>query len=319
MKIVILDAYTANPGDLSWGKFEGFGELVIHERTPVELTDEYMQGAEIVLTNKAPISRSNIANNPSLRCIGVLATGYNMIDIEAAKEHGVVVTNIPAYSTESVAQLAFALLLEICHHVGHHNDTVKQGKWAACKDYSYHDFPLVELSGLTMGVIGFGNIGQSTARIARAFGMQVLACKRRPYTVELENGTKMAPVEEIFAQADVISLHCPLTEATKGMINQSSIARMKDGVWIINTSRGPLVVEEDIKAALESGKIGYYAADVVSVEPIRADNPLLKTPNTILTPHIAWAPFAARVRLLEEAYKNIQAFLAGTPVNVVNP
>ena len=320
MKIVILDGYTVNHGDLSWDGLKEFGELVVYDRTskdPEEIISR-IGNAEIVLENKINMSRQIMDACPNLRCIGEIATGYNNVDIAAAKEKGIVVTNIPAYSTASVAQLTFALLLEICHHAAHHNDLVHQGAWTSCPDTMFYDhtYPLIELDGKTLGIIGFGQIGQSVGRIARAFGMNVITYSR---TVR-EEGKALAdyvPLDELFSRSDVISLHCPLFPETKGIINAESIAKMKDGVIILNTSRGPLINEKDLANALTAGKVYAAGVDVVSEEPMRADNPLLSAPRCFITPHMAWMPTEARRRLIDIAVNNVRAFLAGSPINNV--
>lgn len=318
MKIVVLDGYTLNPGDISWDGFERLGDLVCYDRTPEDRIDERIDDADVVITNKTPISRATIESRPNLRYIGLLATGYNVVDVHAAREKGITVTNVPTYGTAAVAQFVFALLLELCHRVGYHADTVRQGRWANSEDWCYWDYPLNELDGQTIGIIGFGRIGQRVADIAVAFGMNVLAYDET-VRKELENDkVSYVGLDELLTRSDVISLHVPLFDSTKGMINTSSIARMKDGVIVINTSRGPLVVEEDIIQALTSGKVGGYGTDVVTVEPIPAGSPLPSTENCLVTPHIAWAPKAARKRLMAIASANLESFVKGTPVNVVN-
>ena len=312
MKIVVLDGYAANPGDLSWAPLEALGELTVYDRTPADQIAARIADAELVLTNKAVLSRELIAGAKKLRYIGVLATGYNVVDVAAAKELGVVVTNIPAYSTDSVAQLVFALLLEICHNVGHHSQAVHAGRWSANADFCFWDTPLIELAGKTMGIVGYGRIGHKVAEIARCFGMNVIAWTRTPRDPECVS------LDELLSRSDVISLHCPLFPETKNLINRDTIAKMKDGVILINTSRGPVVNDADLRAALESGKVYAAGADVSTVEPIPADSPLLGAKNMFLTPHIAWATFEARERLMDIAVKNVEAFLAGTPVNTVN-
>ncbi|MBR6088502.1 MAG: D-2-hydroxyacid dehydrogenase [Anaerolineaceae bacterium] len=320
MKIVILDGYTVNHGDLSWDGLKEFGELTVYDRTPgdVETILSRIGDAEIVLENKINMSRQIMDRCPNLKYIGEIATGYNNVDIDAAREKGIVVTNIPAYSTSSVAQLAIALLLEICHHTAHHNDLVHQGEWTRCKDTMFYDhsYPLIELSGKTLGIIGFGQIGQSVARIARTLGMNVLAYSRSVR----EEGKALADyvsLDELLSHADVISLHCPLFPETKGIINAANIEKMKQGVIILNTSRGPLINEKDLAEALKSGKVYAAGVDVVSEEPMRADNPLLSAPNCFITPHMAWMSTEARTRLIDIAVNNIRAFLAGSPVNNV--
>ena len=320
MKIVILDGYTVNHGDLSWDDMKEFGEVTVYDRTDrnFEAIVSRIGDAEIVLENKINMTREIMDACPNLKYIGELATGYNNIDIAAAKEKGIVVTNIPAYSTASVAQLAIALLLEICHHTAHHNDLVHQGEWTSCPDTMFYDHacPIIELSGKTLGIIGFGQIGQSVARIAKAMGMNVLAHSRSVR----EEGKALAeyvPLDELLAKSDVISLHCPLFPETKGIINAENIAKMKDGVIILNTSRGPLINEADLAEALKSGKVYAAGVDVVSIEPMQADNPLLSAPNCFITPHMAWMSTEARTRLIDIAVNNIRAYLAGAPVNNV--
>ena len=319
MKIVILDGYTENPGDLSWEGFEDLGELTVYERTPVNDKNEIRKrigDAEIVITNKTPLTQETIESCPRIRYIGALSTGYNVIDIEAAKEQGIPVTNIPSYGTDAVAQFTFAMLLDICHHAAHHSQAVYEGRWSACPDFCFWDYPLIELAGKTMGIVGFGRIGQAVGRLANAFGMKVLAYAphKRP---ELETEIcHYVELPELLSKADVISLHCPLFPATEGMINKESIAMMKDGAILLNTGRGPLIV--DLADALNSGRLYAAGVDVVSVEPIREDNPLLKAKNCLITPHIAWASKESRQRLMDTAVGNLKAFLAGEPVNVVN-
>ena len=318
MKIVVLDGYTENPGDLSWEGLERLGELTVYDRTPADKIAERIGDAEAVYTNKTPISAETIRQCPNMKFIGVLATGYNVIDTAAAKAAGVVVSNIPTYGTDAVAQYAIALLLEMCHHIGEHSDCVKAGEWTHNDDWCFWKHPLVELAGKTFGVIGFGRIGQGTAKIAQALGMNILAYDafRRP---ELESGTcHYAELDELLSESDVVVLHCPLFPDTQGIINRDTISKMKDGVMIINDSRGPLIVEEDLRDALISGKVAGAAVDVVSEEPISLDNPLLHAPNMIITPHMAWAPKESRQRLMNLAVGNLKAFLGDAPVNVVN-
>ena len=318
MKIVVLDGYTENPGDLSWDELGKLGDLTVYDRTADGDIVSRIGDAELVITNKTPISRDTLERCPSVRYIGVLATGYNVVDTGAAKEKGIPVTNIPAYGTETVAQYAISLLLEICGHVGHHSEAVHGGRWESCEDFCFWDFPMIELCGKTMGIIGYGKIGQAVGRIAQAFGMKVLAFAnhRRP---ELESETcRYTDLEELLEKSDVISLHCPLFPDTEGIINRETIAKMKDGVIIINNSRGQLIVEQDLADALESGKVLAAGVDVVSTEPIKGENPLLKAPNCIITPHISWAAKEASERLMNIAVDNVKQFLAGTPVNVVN-
>jgi len=317
MKIVVLDGYTENPGDLSWEGFEELGELAVYDYTPDSLIGERIGDAELVLTNKTPITAQMIASKPNLKYIGVLATGFNVVDIEAAGSRGIVVTNIPSYGTAAVAQYVFALLLELCHHVAHHNDAVQQGRWTNGRDFCFWDYPLIELAGKTMGFIGFGRIGQATAKIAKGFGMNVIAYDSFESDAGRELG-KYVSLDELLATSDVVSLHCPLFPSTQGIINKDNIAKMKDGAILINTSRGPLVVEEDLVEALNSGKLAAAAVDVVSTEPIKADNVLLQAKNCLITPHIAWAPKESRQRLMDIAVNNLEAFIAGNPINIVN-
>ncbi len=319
MKIVVLDGYTLNPGDLDWNGLEALGELTVYDRTAPEDVIARIGDAELIYTNKTVISREILDACPSIKFIGVLATGYNVVDVEAAKEKGIPVCNVPTYGTTAVSQYTFALLLEICHHVWAHSEAVKAGDWASCPDFCFWNYPLFELAGKTLGIIGYGRIGQAVGHIAQAFGMKVLAVDghKRP---ELENeNMRYVELDELFAESDIISLHCPLFPSTQGIINKENIAKMKDGVIILNDSRGPLIVEQDLYDALESGKVAYAASDVVSTEPIKDDNILLKAKNMIITPHIAWAPKEARKRLMDVAVADLEAFLAGNPINVVNP
>lgn len=317
MKIVVLDGYTLNPGDLTWKGLEELGEFVVYDRTPEDKVVERIGDAEIVFTNKTPITRDTL-DKTNIKFIGVLATGYNVVDTAAAKEAGILVTNIPTYGTAAVSQMVFAHILEICHHVAAHSDAVMRGDWANNPDFCFWDYPLIELSEKTIGIIGYGRIGQSTGAIAQAFGMKVLAVANHPNR-ELENESmNYVELDELLRASDIISLHCPLNENTNGIINRNTIAKMKDGVILINTSRGQLIVEEDLAEALNSGKIFAAGVDVVSSEPIKNDNPLLKAKNLFITPHIAWAPKEARVRLMNIAVENLKAFLSGSPINVVN-
>ena len=311
MKIVILDGYTENPGDLSWDELAKLGELTVYDETPAEEILNRIGDAELVLTNKTPITAETIALKPNMRYVGVLATGYNVVDVAAAKEHGVVVANVPTYGTQAVAQYVFALLLEICHHVGHHNTEVQKGRWTNGKHFCFWDYPLIELAGKTFGVIGYGRIGRAAAQLARAFGMKVVAFD--PHS----EGEEVVGLEELLKVSDVISLHCPLTSENTGLINRETIAMMKDGVILINTARGPLINENDLREALLSGKVQAAAVDVASVEPIRETNPLLGLDNCLITPHIAWAPKESRQRLMDVAVDNVRAFLDGKPVNNV--
>lgn len=318
MKIVVLDGHTENPGDLSWGGFEALGEFTCYDRTPADQILSRIGDAEIIITNKTPITRATLEACPNMKYVGVLATGYNVVDVAAAKEHGVAVTNIPTYGTDSVAQFAFAMLLEICHHVQHHSDAVHEGRWEHNQDWCFWDYPLIELAGKTMGIIGYGRIGQSTGRLAQAFGMKVLANDTFQNPALENENCRYVERDELFRESDVIALHCPLFPDTEGIINRDTIAKMRDGVIILNNSRGPLIVEQDLADALNSGKVAAAAVDVVSTEPIRGSNPLLSAKNCLITPHISWAPKESRERLMNIAVDNLRAFLEGNPVNVVN-
>jgi len=315
VKIVVLDGYTMNPGDLSWKGLEGLGECAVYDRTPPERVVERAAGAEVVLTNKVVLDGAVMARLPALKYIGVLATGYNIIDTAAARERGIVVTNVPAYSTRSVAQLVMALVLELAHHVGHHARTVREGRWTASKDFAYWDYPLVELDSLVMGIVGFGQTGRAVADLARAFGMRVLVHTRTPTAGP---GVEFVDLATLLRRSDVVSLHCPLTPETEGLVNAKRLAMMKPTAFLINTSRGPIVNERDLAEALHTGRIAGAGLDVLSTEPPKADNPLLAAKNCILTPHIAWATRAARERLMKAVVENVRAFLAGRSQNVVN-
>lgn len=321
MKIVVLDGYTENPGDLSWSGFEGLGEFTVYDRgSEADKEGEAIArigDAEIVITNKTPITKRVLDSCPSIRYIGVLATGYNVVDYTYAAKQGIPVTNVPGYGTDTVAQFTFALLLEICHHVAHHSEAVHVGRWEQCADFCFCDYPQIELAGKTMGIIGFGRIGQKVGIIAKAFGMRVLAYSPHEYERGKVIGTYVN-LEALLAESDVISLHCPLFPETEGIINQGTIAKMKDGVIILNNGRGPLIVEQDLADALNSGKVQAAGVDVVSVEPIKGDNPLLTAKNCFITPHIAWATKEARQRIMDCAVQNLKAYLAGKPENVVN-
>ena len=320
MKIVVLDGAVENPGDLSWEELGKLGELTVYERT--SMTDEAeiarrIGGASVVITNKTPITRGVLERCPSVRYISVLATGYNVIDCAAAREKGIPVSNVPAYGTDVVGQFAIALLLEICHHIGAHSEAVHQGRWERSTDWCFWDYPLMELAGKTMGIIGFGRIGQKTGTIAKALGMEVLAYS--PH--ESESGRAIAQytdLDTLLAKSDVISLHCPLFPETREIINRETIAKMKDGVIILNNSRGPLIAEQDLADALNSGKVYAAGLDVVGEEPIRGDNPLLRAKNCIITPHISWASRESRQRILDCTVKNVKAFQAGAPIHMVN-
>jgi glycerate dehydrogenase len=318
MKIIVLDGHTLNPGDLSWEGLYTLGEVVLYDRTPSDKILERSIGAEILITNKTPFSEATIDRLPDLKYIGVLATGYNVVDTAAAKRRNIIVTNVPAYSTMSVAQLTFALLLELCHNVQKHSDSVMEGKRAKSPDFSYSDFPLIELSGKTFGIIGFGNIGKKVADIATVFGMNIIASSRHQTDQSERKNFKWAEIIEVLEQADIVSIHCPLTPETKGLINSESLKRMKSSAFLINTSRGPVVVEQDLADALNNGIIGGAGIDVLSSEPPSKDNPLFKAKNCIITPHIAWATKEARVRLMDIAVNNVEAFINGKPVNVVS-
>jgi glycerate dehydrogenase len=320
MKIVVLDGYTLNPGDLTWDGIRQFGELTVHDRTGSSPDNiiKNIGDADIVFTNKTPLPKSVLEKAHSVKYIGVLATGYNVVDTVAAKELGIIVTNIPTYGTSAVAQFTFALLLELCHHVGSHSEAVMNGDWTKSADFCLWNYPLIELAGKNMGLIGFGRIGQATAKIAQALGLNVLAFDSYQNPALVNDTCKYVSLDQLLADSDIISLHCPLSDSTKDLINKNTISKMKDGVMIINTSRGPLVVEQDLCDALNSGKVAAAAVDVVSAEPIAASNPLLKAKNCIITPHIAWAPFESRTRLMKVAIENLAAYVAGTPVNIVN-
>ena len=321
MKIVVLDGAVENPGDLSWEELGKLGELTVYERTSMTDETEIAQrigGASVVITNKTPITRGVLERCPSVRYISVLATGYNVIDCAAAREKGIPVTNVPSYGTASVSQFSIALLLEICHHIGHHNTSVHEGNWENCADWCYWDYPLIELEGKTIGIIGFGRIGQAEGRVAKALGMKVLAYDLYPNDTGRAIG-EYVDLDMLLAQADVITLHCNLTPENTGFINKDTIAKMKDGVILINNARGQLIHEQDVADALNSGKMAAAGLDVVYTEPIRGDNPLLKAKNCIITPHISWAPKESRQRIMDCAVANVKAYLAGSPVNVVNP
>ena len=320
MKIVVLDGYTLNPGDISWSGLEKLGDCIIYDRTSLTDTDEIISrigNAEAVFTNKTPIHAKVLENCPNIRYIGVLATGYNVVDVKAAAEKNITVTNVPSYGTAAVGQFAIALLLEICHHIGHHNQAVHEGKWEQNDDWCFWDYPLIELAGKTMGIIGYGRIGQATGKIAQALGMRVLAYDAYPdMTLECES-CQYADLEEVLRNADVLALHCPLFPETEGLIHKDSIRKLKDGVIILNNSRGPLIVENDLAEALKSGKVAAAGLDVVSTEPIQPDNPLLNAPNCFITPHISWAPRESRQRLMDIAVNNLTAYIEGCPVNIV--
>lgn len=317
MKIVVLDGYCLNPGDLSWDFLSRFGEYTVYDRTPNELIVSRIGDAEIVLLNKTPISEETLAACPSVKLICVLATGFNVVDVAAARKRNIPVCNVPDYGTAAVAQFTFALLLELCHQVGHHGQAVREGKWSACRDFCFWDTPQMELAGKTLGIIGFGRIGRAVGKIAKAFGMNVIAYNRS----QCEEGRavgRYVNLEELLATSDVISLHCPLTPENTGMINKDTIFKMKDGAILLNTARGLLLDEQAVADALASGKLRGAACDVVSAEPMKLENPLRTAPNCIVTPHMAWAPKESRQRIADCTERSIRAFLEGRPINTVN-
>lgn len=317
MKLVILDGSVVNPGDLSWEFLNRFGQVTVYERSVGEDVISRIGDAEIVMTNKTPLTEEIFAACPNLRLVCVLATGYNVVDCDAAKMRGIPVCNVPGYGTAAVAQFTFSLLLELCNRVGHHSQAVHGGKWTSNPDFCFWDTPQVELSGKTMGIIGFGSIGRAVGKIASAMGMHVLAYNRSRCPEGEQIGT-YTDLDTLLKTADVISLHCPLTPETAGIIDEGALCKMKDGAMIINTARGPLVDEDAVCKALKNGKLFGFAADVVTQEPIPGDSPLLDAPNCVLTPHMAWAPRDSRQRILSCVEKNIDAFLAGKPINTVN-
>lgn len=315
MKIVVLDGYTLNPGDLSWDGLAELGDLTVYDRTPADQIVERASGAEIILTNKALITGEIMEQLPDLRYVGVIATGYNVVDVRAAESRRIIVTNAPAYSTDSVAQLVFALLLQLCNHACEHSEAVRSGEWVKSMDFAFWKFPQIELSGKTMGIIGFGSIGRRVARIASALGMNVLVSSRtRPEDLE---GATWAEIPELLQKSDVVSLHCPLTTETKGLIDRRHIDLMKPTAFLINTARGPLVVDGDLAEALNRKRIAGAGLDVLTEEPPKADNPLLTASNCVITPHIAWATVEARTRLMEIIVENVRAYIAGMPMNVI--
>ncbi|SEQ74916.1 glycerate dehydrogenase [Hyunsoonleella jejuensis] len=320
MKIVVLDGHTLNPGDLNWEGLQHFGDITVYDRTPYNNKDiiAHIADAEVVFTNKTPINKEILSSTPSLRYIGVLATGYNIVDIEAAKNNGITVTNVPDYSSKSVAQFTMALILELCHHIGAHHQAVRQGDWIKSNDFSFWNYPLIELAEKKLGIIGFGKIGKATAKLAQAFGMKILVYNRTTYTDFENDSLKFVELEDVFKNSDFISLHCPLTSKTEGLINKSSLDIMKTSAFLINTSRGPLIVEKDLAEALNNKKLAGAAVDVISEEPMKEGNPLLNAQNCIITPHIAWAPKEARQRLMDITIENLKAFLEGNPQNIVN-
>ena len=317
MKIVVLDGYTVNPGDLSWTELQALGDVVVFPRTTGDELVDRCKDADALLTNKVVIDAGVMSHLPKLKYIGVLATGYNVVDIAAARERGVCVTNIPAYSTDSVAQMVFAHILNIPNRVGHYARQSREGRWSRNEDFCYWDTPLPELAGKTMGIVGLGHIGMKVARIAREFGMDVFASTSK-HSSSLPDGIQKTTLQGLLGVSDILTLHCPLTDNTRGMINSTILKRMKRGAILINTGRGPLVNEADVAAALKSGQLGGYGADVMCQEPPAVDNPLLSAPNAFITPHIAWATFEARGRLLDIAVENLRTFMEGAPANVVN-
>lgn len=318
MKLVVLDGHAVNPGDLSWECLEQFGEVTVYERTKQEEAASRIGDADIVLTNKTAITPELLEACPSVKLVCVLATGYNVVDCKATRQRNIPVCNVPDYGTAAVAQFTFALLLELCHQVGHHNNAVHGGKWSSIPDFCFWDTPQMELAGKTLGIIGFGRIGRAVGKIAGAFGMNVLAYNRSRCPEGEKIGTYV-DLDTLLANSDIVSLHCPLTQENKGLICKDTLAKMKTGAILLNTARGPLVDEKDVTEALRSGKLRGMAADVVSKEPIDPSNPLLSAPNCILTPHMAWAPIESRMRILDCTVNSIRAFLRGNPINVVNP
>lgn len=318
MKIVVLDGFTLNPGDNPWDGVEAQGEFTVHDRTPDEEIVERCKGADIVLTNKTPLSAETLAQLPDLKFISVLATGFNVVDVAAARERNIPVSNIPIYGTDSVAQFVFAMLLQLCHNVALHDKLVKEGAWTSQPDFCFWKTPLIELRGKTMGIVGFGRIGRRTAEVANAFGMKVLAHDVYQGDAPAYNGFEWAEIDDLFDRSDVVSLHCPLTAENNGFVNNDLLAKMKPSSFLINTSRGPLINEDDLAAALNGGVLAGAAVDVVSSEPIKTDNPLLQAKNCLITPHIAWATLEARTRLMQTTVENVAAFIAGSPINVVN-
>lgn len=317
MKIVILDAYAANPGDLSWDEFAALGELTVYDRTAQEDAAARIGDAEVVFINKVRLTDDIFAACPNLKLVSILATGYNIVDLAAAKRRGITVCNVPGYSTRAVVQMTFALLLEICQQVGLHSGAVHSGRWQTCPDFCFWDRPLIELDGKTMGIVGYGAIGSAVGTVAQALGMKLLVTARHEKPVP--EGARFVSLPELLAQSDVVSLHCPQTAENARMIDAGALAQMKDGAILLNTARGGLLDEQAVADALRSGKLLAAGMDVVSAEPIHADNPLLTAPNCFLTPHIAWAPLETRRRLQAISAENLRAFLAGKPQNVVNP
>lgn len=318
MKITVLDGYTENPGDLSWKELEKFGQVTVYDRTDEDEIIKRIGDSEIVVTNKTPITKKTMEACPNLQFISVLATGYNVVDTETARERNIPVSNVPGYGTAAVSQFAIGLLLEVCHRIGHHDEAVHMGRWEKNQDWCFWDYPLIELAGKTMGIIGFGRIGQATGKVGKALGMRILANDPHP-NFEGEEIGQYTDLDTLLETSDVIVLHCNLTKENEGLINRKTIDKMKPGVILINNARGQLIVEQDLADALRSGKVGGAGLDVVSHEPIRGDNPLLTAPNCIITPHISWASKESRQRIMDSTVNNIQCFLQRKPVNVVNP
>jgi glycerate dehydrogenase len=316
MRVVVLDGHTLNPGDISWEPLKELGRCDFYERSSAGEVVPRLKGAEVALTNKVVIGREHIAQLPDLKYIGVTATGFNIVDVQAARELGVCVTNVPAYGTNSVAQATFSLLLELTNHVGHHAATVREGRWSRSPDFCYWDYPLVELAGLTLGIVGYGRIGQQVGRIGEAFGMKILATQNRPQPVP--ESVRVVTLETLLKESDVVTLHCPLTPETKGLINRERLALMKPSAFLLNTSRGPLIVESDLADALHSGGLAGAALDVLATEPPPKEHPLFNAPNCYITPHQAWATQAARQRLMDVSVDNLRAYLHGAPRNVVS-
>lgn len=317
MKIIVLDGYTLNPGDLSWDALNELGEVTVYDRTSPDQVVSRAAGAEIILTNKTIVDGDTLRSLPALRYAGVLATGYNVINTEAARQLGIVVTNVPAYSTDSVAQLTFALILELCHHVQRHSDSVIKGNWSSSEDFSFRDYPLIELASKRIGIIGYGTIGKRVSNIAEAFGMDVLVFTR-PGAPDEDRKITFTSLDDLLTLSDIVTIHCPLTPETAGLISLERLRKMKRSAFLINTSRGPVVAEKDLAHALNEGIIAGAGLDVLSSEPPDKNNPLLTARNCIITPHIAWATFEARTRLMDIAVNNIRSFISGVPVNVVN-
>lgn len=318
MKLVVLDGYTLNPGDLNWEGIKKFGNLEVYDRTAESLIVERCKGAEIIFTNKTPLRESVLSQLPDLKYIGVLATGYNVVDVDYAKTRGIAVANVPGYGTASVVQMTFALLLELCQHVQSHSDSVRQGDWASSPDFCYWNYPLIELEGKSIGIIGFGSIGQKVADIATAFGMNIIGFSRTRSDQSHRKNFKWAELDDLLKESDVVSVHCPLFPETQGIINKDSLRLMKRTAFFLNTSRGPLMVDQDLADALNEGIIAGAGIDVLSVEPPSANNPLFKAKNCLITPHIAWATKEARSRLMGIAENNLSSFLNQKPINIVN-